>query len=110
MSSFDLTAIIDMGGGNDEFVIEFMNTFLENTPQTLDKFLNAWEEKDLEQVYMMAHKLKPAIDLARIDELKEVIRFVELEVREGRIQGIEERVLKIKHVLEQVFEEMKEEL
>lgn len=110
MSSFDLTAIIDMADGNDEFVIEFMNTFLDNTPKTLKRLLEFWEEKDLEQVYMMAHKLKPAVDLARIHELKEAIRFVELEARDGKVEGLEERILKIKQVLEQVFNEMRQEL
>lgn len=110
MSSFDLTVIIEMGAGNDEFVIEFMNTFLNNTPKTLEKLLNYWEEKDLEKVYITAHKLKPAIDLAQVDELKEIIRFVEKQAKNGKVDLLDEKILKIKQVLEKVFEEMKEEL
>ena len=109
MSSFDLTAIMDMADGNEEFVKEFIATFLENTTETLGKLMISWEKRDMEQVFFLAHKLKPAIDLARVNALKEEIRFVEINARDGVIEGLEERILKIKQVLERVFEEMREE-
>ncbi|MCP4522434.1 MAG: Hpt domain-containing protein [Cytophagales bacterium] len=109
MALYDLSTITDMSGGNNDFMKEFISTFLESTPATLSELLEAWSAQDLEQVYRSAHKLKSSIDLAGVSSLYDEVRLVELTAKKGETEGLAESITKIEEVLKQVFEEIKQE-
>lgn len=111
MSLFDLTVIVNMADGNNDFVYEFIETFLKRTPVTLEELNEAWKNKELEKTHLMAHKLKSTIDLTRIDSLKEEIRYIEQYAQEiNKEDEVDNKIQKVNQVLEQIFKEMKEEI
>lgn len=111
MSLFDLTVIMNMADGNEDFVYEFIETFLKRTPVTLNELNKAWENKELENTHLMAHKLKSTIDLTRIDILKDEIRYIEKNAQDiEKEEELNDKIQKVTQVLEQVFKEMQEEI
>ena len=86
-------------------------TFLKRTRVTLEELNNAWRDGDVDKTKLIAHKLKSAIDLARINDLKEEIRFVEKYAKDvNKVSEVNQKIQAVDNILRQVFKEMEEEM
>ena len=108
MALYDITELEQMAQGNNEFIKKMVNVFLETTSESLDQLLKAFEEKDLQTVSAIAHKIKPSIDLMGISSLHDVVRDIEARAKNG--DDLYDLVGRLDEDLKVVFEQIKSEL
>ncbi len=73
----DLTYLKQLASGSNQFIVEMIDAFLEQTPEelhNLEKYLNLQDWKLLRST---AHKIKPSFSFMGIKELEPVIKQVE---------------------------------
>lgn len=61
----------------EEFILQVINIFLETVPQNTSALRKACAEKNWDQVYFFAHKIKANVALLGIDSIVEEVRIVE---------------------------------
>ncbi|MEJ8800568.1 ATP-binding protein [Pontibacter sp. H249] len=74
---YDLAYLMNMAGGNIDFVKEMVNLFLTHTPVELGKLKNAMNHADLIQVAEIAHKLKSSVGMMGIKSMEEALKQLE---------------------------------
>jgi PAS domain S-box-containing protein len=79
VEQFSLKNLVEMSGGDKEFILSIIQTFLGNVPNYVDQLKLAFDKQDFKQVNRFAHQMKPSIDVFDINDLKKVIRFIESE-------------------------------
>ena len=87
----------------EDFILQVINIFLETLPSNTDALVKACAEKDWENVYFFAHKIKSNVTLLGIDCILEDIRFIEqsakaklnLETLSARVNFIDEILTKV---------------
>ena len=67
---YSLDKINEMAAGDEDFVHSVINVFLEEVPVDLEALEAAIQEKDFENVYKLAHKIKPNVDLLGMEQTR----------------------------------------
>lgn len=67
----------DMAGGDDEFLVEMIDTYLASIPNSLDKLKQAYEQGDNKQLLLYAHKLKGSFNFIGCTQVGSVLSEVE---------------------------------
>jgi len=76
--SYDLTLLRKLSRGDDEFVKNMVEIFLQHTPQTMTEIDEALQRYDYETIGKMAHRVKPSIESMGIRQLDGVAQEIEL--------------------------------
>ena len=88
-----------------------IQTFLEATPESLEKMRKSLANKDLVNLGMIAHKIKPSLTFMGIDSLKDIV--IEIESL-GKAQQEEEKLKEVVPAfilsIEKAMEELRERL
>lgn len=79
---YQITSLKKMLEGNEAMVERMLNIFVEKTPKLLEDLSHAYQEKDLESLASIAHKLKSSLDLMKIQSLYQDIRSLEKLARD----------------------------
>jgi len=96
---------------SEDFILQVITIFLETVPANTEALVKACTEKDWEQVYFFAHKIKANVALLGIDCITEEVRFVEQSAKAGvNLEKISQKVIYIESVVWKVKEEMKNKL
>lgn len=82
-SYYDLTEIKNISRGNEAFVQKMVKMFAEQMPRHIEELRMKYEEKDLDAVGEIAHRIKPTIDNMGINNSKKWIRDVERMAKAG---------------------------
>ncbi|WP_242919104.1 PAS domain-containing hybrid sensor histidine kinase/response regulator [Pontibacter liquoris] len=83
---YDLELLHKMSRGNEAFIQKATQLFIETVPQTVAEMQQKSLREDWPGVSAAAHKLKASIDTLRITSLREVVRDIEQEARDGENQ------------------------
>jgi HPt (histidine-containing phosphotransfer) domain-containing protein len=75
--NFDLSLLIEIADGSDEFLVESIDMFLVQTPELMGAIYNAMQAQDRTVLAQSAHKLKP--NLGFFGMLTSQALMVELE-------------------------------
>ncbi len=67
---YSLDKINEMADGDQEFINSVISVFLKEVPQDLESLEEALEEENYEQVYQLAHKIKPNVDLLGMEQTR----------------------------------------
>jgi len=67
---YSLDKINEMAEGDEEFVQSVISVFLEEVPTDLEALEKALETENYEQVYQLAHKIKPNVDLLGMEQTR----------------------------------------
>ena len=67
---YSLDKINEMAEGDEEFVQSVISVFLEEVPNDLAALEKALEKENYEQVYQLAHKIKPNVDLLGMEQTR----------------------------------------
>ena len=67
---YSLDKINEMAAGDEDFVQSVITVFLDEVPQDLEALESAIAEKDFENVYKLAHKIKPNVDLLGMEQTR----------------------------------------
>lgn len=72
MSTYDLQAVKEMAGEDDDFVKMLVQTFLEEIPPDLDEMNQALQSRNPQETYQKAHKMKPNLLMFGLDLMREI--------------------------------------
>ena len=107
---YDLSSLRTMSGGNEVFIKKMLTIFCQQTPQMVIDMVEAHEQKDLEKVAAMAHKIKPSIDNLNINILKQVVRDIEIAGKENRnTEALAEDIATFKTIIGKTIAKMHQE-
>lgn len=107
---YTLDKIQEMAEGDEDFVHSVISVFLEEVPQDLDALENAIQQKDFEQVYKMAHKIKPNVDLLGMEQARAAAFEIETLGKEsGNESKIRELFPLLRKDIQQVIAELKKD-
>ena len=77
----DLSYLEDIAGGSNEFIIEMIDMFLEQTPGYCLQIKQAIIDKDWKKVSDLAHKVKPTLAFMGSNAAKETMAGIEMDSR-----------------------------
>jgi HPt (histidine-containing phosphotransfer) domain-containing protein len=80
---FDLSFLYEIADGSDEFIVESIGMFLEQTPQLLTTIENALNAGDWATANQASHKLKPNLGFFGMPISQATIQEVELACKSG---------------------------
>ncbi len=107
---YSLDKINEMAEGDEDFVTSVVSVFLEEVPMDLDGLEKAIAERDYENVYKLAHKIKPNVDILGMEQTR--ARALEIETmgkNTSSIEEIEEKFPMLKKDVLQVVAELKKD-
>lgn len=103
----DLTYLKELSNGSNEFILEMISVFMEQTPievANLEKHLNA---KDWKSLRGTAHKMKPSFSFMGIKHLESVIKTVEeYAANETNLELLPEMITLIKNSCSEAIAEL----
>jgi len=72
MKKYNLEQIEEMAGGDQEFILEMVKTFIEELPEDIQAMNEAVENGNAQLAYQSAHKMKPNLIIFGLDLAPEV--------------------------------------
>ena len=83
MSNYNLDEVREMAGGDEEFMLVVVQTFLEEIPPDVEAMNEAISNDNATLSYQYAHKMKPNLQMFGLD-LMDQIRVIEAWSKEGK--------------------------
>ena len=83
MSSYNLDEVKEMAGGDEEFMLVVVQTFLEEIPPDVAAMNEAIGNDNPGLAYQYAHKMKPNLQLFGLN-LMEQIKIIEAWSKQGK--------------------------
>lgn len=107
---YSLDKINEMAEGDQDFVTSVVSVFLEEVPADLEGLENAIGSKDYENIYKLAHKIKPNVDLLGMEHARATALEIEtLGKTSGSMGEIEEKFPHLKKDVLQVITELQKD-
>ena len=103
-TSYDLSMVEAISGGDKTFIVKMLKLFLETVPASLNELISATDRCEWLELSKVAHKLKSTIDSMGIAEIQPSIREVESNGKTGmNTDALPCLVRKVVEVMEQVM-------
>ncbi|RNL56612.1 Hpt domain-containing protein [Pedobacter jejuensis] len=100
----DLSYLKEMVGHDPEFMIEVLETFIEQTPFYMAELDDALLAKDLKKVANCAHKIKPTFCYVGRNDVKEFVQSLENDAKNDvNIDLLTEKVNELHLLLDKVY-------
>ncbi|WP_298487235.1 Hpt domain-containing protein [uncultured Maribacter sp.] len=107
---YSLDKINEMAEGDEEFIVSVISVFLEEVPVDLEALEKALTEMNYEQVYQLAHKIKPNVDLLGMEQTRAAALEIEtLGKNEANMEEIKKVFPILKTDVTQVVSELKKD-
>ncbi len=107
---YNLDKINEMAEGDEDFINSVISVFLEEVPQDLEDLEIAINQKNYEQAYQLAHKIKPNVDLLGMEHTREAALEIETLGKQGAdISAMEKIFPMLKKDIYQVVGELKKD-
>lgn len=107
---YSLDKINEMAEGDEDFINSVISVFLEEVPQDLEDLESAIEKGDYENVYKLAHKIKPNVDLLGMEQSRAVALDIEtLGKNPDNKEEIEKMFPLLQKDIHQVISELKKD-
>ncbi|MFK7813952.1 MAG: Hpt domain-containing protein [Maribacter sp.] len=107
---YSLDKINEMADGDEDFINSVISVFLEEVPQDLEGLEQALSTSDYEQVYQLAHKIKPNVDLLGMEQTRAAALEIEtLGKSAENMSEIQSIFPSLKKDIEQVVSELRKD-
>jgi len=107
----NLDFLKEISENNDQFFIEFIQMFLQNTPASISEIENAISNQNWEAIRQAAHKMKPSFNYVGLKELSGISAKIEdLAKRNEDMEMIKTNIEQIKKVCEIAYTELEHEI
>ncbi len=107
---YNLEKINEMADGDQDFVQSVISVFLQEVPRDLENLEIAIDKGDHDQVYKLAHKIKPNVDLLGMEQTRATALEIEtLGKSEENMSEIEAKFPLLKKDVLQVISELKKD-
>ncbi|NNF01873.1 MAG: hypothetical protein HKN22_04245 [Bacteroidia bacterium] len=83
----NLDFLHEISDGNMEFFKEFIQTFLDSAPESLEHLQKAIESNDWETIKKTAHKIRPSFNYLGLKDLEKTANKLEQYASEGTNLG-----------------------
>ena len=104
---YSLDKVNEMAEGDEDFVHSVVSVFLEEVPEDLTALENAITQRNYVQVYKLAHKIKPNVDLLGMEQTRATALEIEtLGKSESNMDEIEAKFPLLKRDVQQVIAEL----
>jgi len=96
----DLSYLKEMSGDSAEFMIEMLDTLVEQIPIYLEDVQKAVDAKDWKAASEFAHKVKPTFYYVGREDIRDYVQVIERNAKEGvNVDMIPTALAEIKHEL-----------
>ena len=107
---YDLSLIEEMAQGDKDFMKEIAETFVVSVPAVLEMLVGHCRTQDWKAMADEAHNLKSNIDTFQIASIKDEIRRIELNGKQGLDLDVTPQIVdKVASVLKEVIKQLKAE-
>lgn len=107
---YNLDKVNEMAEGDQDFITSVISVFLEEVPMDMEDLEKAIEARDYENVYKLAHKIKPNVDLLGMEQTRATALEIEtLGKNTTSIDEIEKKFPLLKKDVLQVVSELKKD-
>lgn len=107
---YSLDKINEMADGDQDFIHSVISVFLEEVPVDLAGLEKALEEENYQQVYQLAHKIKPNVDLLGMEQTRAAALEIEtLGKSEANMSEIKDVFPRLKTDIQQVVSELRKD-
>lgn len=83
LEDIDLSYLKKVSGGNQEFINEMINTFLDAIPKALDEIRGNVTSKDWQGLAKAVHKIKPSLTMMGLAKSRDLGATIEESAKEG---------------------------
>ena len=105
---YNLDKINEMAEADEDFIVSVVSVFLEEVPEDLEGLEKAINNKDYENIYKLAHKIKPNVDILGMEQTRaKALEIETLGKTAGSMSEIEEKFPILKRDVLQVVAELK---
>jgi HPt (histidine-containing phosphotransfer) domain-containing protein len=110
-SLIDLDYLEQLSEGDDEFSINMLSYFLDNTPTVISEMKNFYNAQDWTSLRHVAHKFKPQLTFMGIKTIFNDVEIIEQSAAHVKeTDKIPQHLEKVATVCNQAIEELKTEL
>ena len=81
MNKINLEYLNELGGGDMEFVVEMLQTYIEETSKDMEALGLALEQSDLKRISFLAHRSKAAFKMLGLNSLSEAAEKLEQQAK-----------------------------
>ena len=105
---YNLDKLNEMADGDEDFIYSVLSVFLEEVPSDIAGLEKALENEDYQQVYQLAHKIKPNVDLLGMEQTRAAALEMEtLGKSEANMAEIKNIFPSLKKDIDQVVAELR---
>lgn len=105
---YSLEKIEEMAEGDQDFIFSVVSVFIEEVPEDLEALEQAIAAEDYDQIYKMAHKIKPNVDLLGMEQARaNALEIETLGKTEGDMDAIRAKFPILKKDIHQALEELR---
>ncbi|GAB3958432.1 PAS domain-containing protein [Spirosoma harenae] len=106
-SLFDLSELRSIAQGEEEFVWEMVNLFIEMVPAGIKEMKAAYEANDFKKVSQLAHRLHPSVATLGINSLADVLVDIDKNAETYQTsQRLEELITRLDEVIKEVVDQL----
>jgi HPt (histidine-containing phosphotransfer) domain-containing protein len=107
----NLTYLKQIAEGNDSFIIEMIEMFLNKTPQALEKLNSSYHEKNWDEMKQIAHRIKPSFGYIGLPDTQKMLAEIEkLSEEHTNPERMAELVEEVQVVSKSVFVQLQSAL
>ena len=107
----NLDFLHEISDGNMDFFKEFIQTFLDNAPESLDGMKQGLDNQDWDTVKKAAHKIRPSFNYLGLKDLEQIAKQVEKNAVEGtNLNEMPDMIDKIISTCNQAIDELQNDL
>lgn len=96
----------DIGGDDPDFLIELIDSYLDNTRSLLQELYTSFAQKDFEVLLRAVHTLKSSSSVIGAEDLSTLCRELEANLRSNKLEDLEIKINKITNEYAQVRSEL----
>ena len=103
----DLSYLREMSGDSAEFMIEMLDTLVEQIPVYLEDLQRAVDAKEWKAASEFAHKVKPTFYYVGREDIRDYMQVIERNAKEEvNVDGIPSALAEIKTELNVIFQQV----
>ena len=107
----DLSYLVELSGGDKEFIGEMLQTFLGETSELLDNLKEVEKGDDHERTYQIAHKLKSSLRMIGMERAAELCLQIEEKARAEQADEVQRSNIRdLMECVQQTIPALEEEL
>ena len=107
---YTLDKIQELAEGDQDFVLSVVSVFLEEVPVDLQALESELENGNIEQIYKLAHKLKPNLDWMGMEPARVLALEIETMGKQNQpLDAIRPKFPLLKKDIEQAIQELKKD-